>query len=658
MHTSYCERSFPQHQDHVDRRSVRRFTFDIHENHGDASLGQSIGSLNLICRIISQEENEKNCDEEDLEEGICADSCDDSDKKNTMNAHGLGTQHRHSSETSSILKRVSLGLVFPKFQKKYISSVIFANREPVRNKRVSSQGLFAQMHLTCAPTDPLSIIYLRQVHEEMVSSCVLFVSSSDFYFHMDVSVFQQLLCLWLRIFAWIMTINIDDDGTQKRWVIEWFYKQVESGVLNNHFILQATSSIFWDETDVPASHRHQVFDIYKCADFLVIRGKYKICFRFEFFFSIVASKTDIFVNLLVVNLVKFQKATDHFLSFLQRLLSLFDIFMSYVVTGDAKSKFVWPPWINKKVSSLLSMFAKMLSVFFHGNSFQLESLCQACTRRLSIINLIFMGFYYNGTKFLILQKACFGSVMVIGVAFQLAMKPYLARKSSMDYGSPLCVFQHFSRGCLRISVALNSFQDFVIPIKRLMEATALHQVTSVEQIMMLVEVDQIFTQFLANRRQASLCQHILLQAVRQSTAGFLVSSFVTKVTFVYHDQQFHLLHREQIRRDRETSVLKSITPSMQILFSSEFQSGVSKLGVTVGSRQRMGCNYNSTTFIALNNVDCDSRECIIGNGRLTKKKSRRSLEKDRRVSTRDTFLVWMQPSPFRFEVESFKPGGT
>lgn len=83
------------------------------------------------------------------------------------------------------------------------------------------------------------------------------------------------------------------------------------------------------------------------------------------------------------------------------------------------------------MSSLRYMLAKMLFVFFHGNSFQLQSLCPACTERLKIIHLIFMGYSYNGTKFLILQQADFGSDMVIGDAFQLAIMPYQTRKSSM-----------------------------------------------------------------------------------------------------------------------------------------------------------------------------------------------------------------------------------
>lgn len=111
-------------------------------------------------------------------------------------------------------------------------------------------------------TDPFSIIYLRQVHEDMVSSCVLFISSSDFYFHIDVSAFQQSLCLWLCIFAWVMTRNVDDDGTQ----------QVGSGVLNNPFILQATSGICLGRNGRTGSHHHQLFVIYKCANFLVTRG--------------------------------------------------------------------------------------------------------------------------------------------------------------------------------------------------------------------------------------------------------------------------------------------------------------------------------------------------------------------------------------------------
>lgn len=102
-----------------------------------------------------------------MEEGIYTDSCGDNDKKKTKNIPGFGTQHRHSSEMSYIAKRVSLGLIFSKLQKKDIYGVILANGEPFRKNHVSSQGLFAQMLVTCALTEQLSIIDLRQVHEEM-----------------------------------------------------------------------------------------------------------------------------------------------------------------------------------------------------------------------------------------------------------------------------------------------------------------------------------------------------------------------------------------------------------------------------------------------------------------------------------------------------------
>lgn len=139
-------------------------------------------------------------------------------------------------------------------------------------------------------------------------------------------------------------------------------------------------------------------------------------------------------------------------------MSLFDLFLSYVLFGDAKAKFVWLSWISKKELSLLSMLAKMLFLFFRGNSVQLGSLCQACTRRLRIINFIFMGFSYNGMQFLILQKADFRSDMVMGDAFQFTMMPYRAIKSSMDYNPPLCVFQQFlsNIGLVRLIIGIEA----------------------------------------------------------------------------------------------------------------------------------------------------------------------------------------------------------
>ena len=198
----------------------------------------------------------------------------------------------------------------------------------------------------------------------------------------------------------------------------------------------------WDGTEVPTSCHHQLFVISKFANLCVKRGKDKLYNSWDFFLSIVVSYTRPLVNLFEVKLGKVQKAT-HFLSLQGGRVSPFDLCMSYVLMGNAKYKFSWPPWIDKKVSSLLCLITTMFLVLLRGSRLHLGSQCGASTRRLRNINLIFMRYSYKGPYFLVLQKDIFGSAVLISAVAEMS---YRARKDVMVYGHLLCEFQDLSRG--------------------------------------------------------------------------------------------------------------------------------------------------------------------------------------------------------------------
>ena len=86
--------------------------------------------------------------------------------------------------------------------------------------------------------------------------------------------------------------------------------------------------------------------------------------------------------------------------------------------------------------------------------------------------------------------------------FTLAL-PWLCGRFLLVYGLLFCVFQHLSRGCLRINMALTYWQALVTPPSLsllslfvwLMEAKPeFYRETSDEQILMLAKMVNIFTQ--------------------------------------------------------------------------------------------------------------------------------------------------------------------
>ena len=390
--------------------------------------------------------------------------------------------------------------------KQFAVFVLLVEHVSIRSLGRFCWGRLGENMFFLTPEDPMIVFASLHVLDCIgLEHLVLFSSRSAFHFDLTDPILRPLLYLWLRIFSGIMTGNTYVVSTQQGWITEMFSSQVKPASLTAHFVLQATLSFFksvvnvWDGTEVPTSCHHQLFVISKCANLCVKRGKYELYNSWDFFLSIVVSYTRPLVKLFEVKLVKVQKAT-HFLSLQGGRVSPFDLCMSYVLMGNAKYKFAWPPWIDKKVSSLLCLIATMFLVLFRGSRLQLGSQCGAATRRLRTINLIFMGYSYKGPYFLVLQKDIFGSVLLISAVAEMS---YRARKYVMVYGLLFCVFQHLSRGCLRINMVLTYWQALVTPPSLsllslfvwLMEAKPeFYRETSDEQILMLAKMVNIFTQ--------------------------------------------------------------------------------------------------------------------------------------------------------------------